>query len=88
MKPLSAKNMKALPRLTRKQRLKMTLRHKKVYGKMKTGLSEFANYDPTDIATDLEAKEHECCCIIHSGGHKPFSGQNEFNIWSDWEDKL
>jgi hypothetical protein len=87
MKVLSAKALPNVAPMTRKKRLAQIERHKKMYGQMKTGQSEFANYDITDIATDEEAKERKCDCIIHSGGHKPFVKENWMSYWADWGDK-
>lgn len=49
---------------------------------------ELVKYDITDIATNEEAEEIECNCILHSGGRQPLSGFGVFDIWSDWNDPL
>lgn len=79
MRPYSAKAMKPMnPEFKRESRLNT----------LETGQAEFANYDITDVASDAEVAKRECNCIIHSGGHKPFSGQGKYDLWSDWEDPI
>lgn len=41
-------------------------------------------YNPTDIATDEEANEVKCDCMIHSGGRQPLKQEGYMEMW--WSD--
>lgn len=82
MKKLSARNMPSMPRLSRKARQKQIVRIKNSKTRMNE-YSENANYNIEDVATDKEALESNCDCIIHSGGKQPAQERGYMKMWYD-----